>query len=162
MAKLSQRIDLSSPKEGDLYFLGISSATGVAVLTTQLNRFLDLELSFYIHLIAKNNQTAFDNLPIFTSFNPKENKVDTSSEFDFLDLRIHNERISTKYLLIQSRGDRANLFPRITQLDYLLISNYSLENLKKTIDTVPEVGISFGLNKEHIGNRYPYFHRLFF
>lgn len=85
MPKTNTKIDLSDPKECELFFLGISSSTGIAVLCSQLNRYLQLKLSFYTSMMAINQDTILDKLPIFTSFEPKENQLETLSiiEDDF-------------------------------------------------------------------------------
>jgi len=164
MAKTNSKIDLSEPKGGDLHFLGMSSSTGVAVMCSQLNKYLQLKLSFYISMMALNQDTILDKLPIFTSFEPMENKLETMviAEDDFFDLGIPSRAEISKYLLIQCKGESAVLFPKIPHLDYLLISNYSLTLSNLTIDSIPEVTVTFPLNSMHIGKRFNYFNKLFY
>lgn len=162
MGKSSYKVNLASPKDGELFFIGISSASGVAILSSQLNRYLNIELSFYSKLMALNNETVYDNLPIFTTFEPKENELDTSSDTDVFDFKLPQRIEITKFLLIQSRGDKSSLFPKITQLDFLLISNYSLSKFYPLIQSIPEVTMPFELKKEHLGKRFDYFRKLFY
>jgi hypothetical protein len=164
MPKTNTKIDLSDPKEGELFFLGISSSTGIAVLCSQLNRYLQLKLSFYTSMMAMNQETILDKLPIFTSFEPKENQLETDSiiEDDFFDMSIPNRAEISKYLVIQCKGEQAALFPKIGQLDYLLISNYSLTQSIAAIQSIPEVTITFPLQSMHIGKRFGYFRKLFY
>ncbi|MBL7789208.1 MAG: hypothetical protein JNL75_05170 [Chitinophagales bacterium] len=165
MAKSINKIDLSDPKGGELFYMGISSATGIAVLCNQVNKYLGIQLSFYSNLMAMNQDTILDNLPIFTSFEPKVNALELNNKTeddDFFDLGILSKTEVSKYLLIQCKGERSILFPKITQLDYLFISNYSVENLIPTIQQLPEVTIAFPLQSMHIGKRYDYFRKLFY
>ena len=164
MTKTITKIDLSDPKDGDLYFQGISSSVGIAVLCNQLNRYLQLKLSFYTSMMAMNQDTILDKLPIFTSFEPKENQLETHSilEDDFFDMSMPSRAEISKYLLIQCKGEHSTLFSKIAQLDYLLISNYSLTQSLTTIQSIPEVTITFPLQSMHIGKRFDYFRKLFY
>lgn len=165
MAKSINKIDLSDPKGSELFFMGMSSATGIAVLCNQVNKYLGIKLSFYSNLLALNKDTILDNLPIFTSFEPKENVMEVNPEAnddDFLDLALPSKTEVSKYLLIQCKGEKANLFPKISQLDFLFVSNYSLAKSMPTIQQIPELTISFPLQTMHIGKRQDYFRKLFY
>lgn len=165
MSKLnpSIKVNLSDPKEGELYFVGLSSATGVAVMAHQIQRYLDIELSFYSQIMAINKDTILDSLPIFTSFEPKTNEWIKPKEDEFsLDFFLPDTTEVSKYILVQTKGNKSHLFPKISQLDFLLISNYSLISTIPIINTIPEVTVSFELNKLHIAKRYNYFRNLFF
>jgi hypothetical protein len=115
-------------------------------------------------MMAMNQETILDKLPIFTSFEPKENQLETDSiiEDDFFDMIIPNRAEISKYLVIQCKGEQAALFPKIGQLDYLLISNYSLTQSIAAIQSIPEVTITFPLQSMHIGKRFGYFRKLFY
>ena len=165
MAKSITKIDLSDPKGSELFFMGISSATGIAVLCNQVNKYLGIKLSFYSNLMALNQGTILDNLPIFTSFEPKENTMEVNTlvnDDDFFDIGIPTKTEISKYLLIQCKGEKSRLFPKISQLDFLFISNYSIEKSMPTMQQIPEITISFPLQTMHIGKRYDYFRKLFY
>ncbi len=165
MAKSINKIDLSDPKGSELFFMGISSATGIAVLCNQVNKYLGIKLSFYSNLMALNQDTILDNLPIFTSFEPIENKMEINSSSegeDFFDLGLPSKKDVSKYLVIQCKGDKSSLFPKISQLDFLFISNYSLSNAMQTVLQIPEVTIAFPLQSMHMGRRMDYFRKLFY
>jgi hypothetical protein len=165
MAKTISKIDLSDPKGAELFFMGVSTATGIAVLCHQLNKYLDIHLSFYSNLMAINQETILDSLPIFTSFEPVENKMEINSPFeeeDFFDLGLPSKKDVSKYLVIQCKGDKSSLFPKISQLDFLFISNYSLSNAVQTVLQIPEVTIAFPLQSMHMGRRMDYFRKLFY
>ena len=102
MAKSITKIDLSDPKGSELFFMGISSATGIAVLCNQVNKYLGIKLSFYSNLMALNQDTILDSLPIFTSFEPKENVMEVNAlvnDDDFFDIGIPTKTEISKYLL---------------------------------------------------------------
>jgi hypothetical protein len=165
LAKSINKIDLSDPKGSELFFMGISSATGIAVLCNQVNKYLGIKLSFYSNLMALNQDTILDNLPIFTSFEPIENKMEINSSSegeDFFDLGLPSKKDVSKYLVIQCKGDKSSLFPKISQLDFLFISNYSLSNAMQTVLQIPEVTIAFPLQSMHMGRRMDYFRKLFY
>lgn len=161
-AKHQIKLDLSNPKDGELFFIGISSAAGVAVITQQINRFFDLRLTYYSQLLAFQKETILDRLVIFTTFEPKENKFEMSEDEDFFNLHLPSITEISKYLLIQCRGDNSVLFPKIQQADYVFISNYSMKNWMDTLKSIPEVTICFELNRTHLGKRYDYFRQLFY
>jgi hypothetical protein len=165
LAKTINKIDLSDPKGGELFFIGVSSANGIAVLCNQINKYLGIKLSFYSNLMALNQDTILDSLPIFTSFEPKENVMQVNTvahDEDFFDIGLPTKTEVSKYLLIQCKGEKANLFPKISQLDFLFISNYSLEKSLSTLQQIPEVTVSFPLQIMHIGKRRDYFRKLFY
>jgi hypothetical protein len=164
MAKTISKIDLSDPKGSELFFMGISSATGIAVICHKINTYLGVKLSFYSNLMAMNRATILDNLPIFTSFEPKENILEVSNQVDddFFDIALPSKTEVSKYLLVQCKGEKSNLFPKISQLDFLLVSNYSLKSTIHTIQQIPEVSITFPLETIHIGKRREYFRKLFY
>jgi len=165
VAKSIHKIDLSDPKGIELYFMGISSATGIAVLCHQVNKYLDIQLSFYSNLMALNQDTILDSLPIFTSFEPVENKMELTDAIiddDFLNLSLPTKSVVSKYLLVQCKGERSSLFPKISQLDFLFISNYSLEKSMPIVQRIPEVTIAFPLQTVHIGKRLDYFRKFFY
>lgn len=156
---------MSDPKKTDLFFLGISSATGMAVLCHQLNKYLSIKLSFYNNVMAINQDTILDNLPIFTSFEPIDNKLELNDPLDkddFFDITLPSKNEITKFLIIQCKGEKSTLFPKINQLDFLFISNYSLEKFIPIIQKIPEVTLVFSLQSLHVGKKADYFQKLFY
>jgi hypothetical protein len=162
MSKLNLKVDLSAPKTVELYFMGISSSTGIAVLANQLNRYLDINLSFYQKMIALHQEKVLDNLPIFTNYIPLKNELKVDEEIDFFDLRLTNEVETTKFLLMQTKGEKANLFPKINPMDFIFISNYPLSKFSEIIKSIPEITLHYELNMVHVKNQYKYFSDLFY
>lgn len=166
MPKSTSRIDLSDPKEVDLFFLGISSAAGIAVICHKINQYLGVKLSYFDDAIISITQSSIlDNIPVFTSFEPKANEPENSSldldDFS-LDLNPCGKVAVCKYLLIKCKGNSHQLFPKIQQLDFLLVSNYELKTAETVINQIPEVTITFSLFETHIGKRRLYFRKLFY
>jgi hypothetical protein len=58
-----------------------------------------------------------------------------------------------KYILVECKGEANNLFPKLKPLDYLLISNYPLSDLKFTIKSIPDVTMVFDLTQSQLGNK---------
>jgi hypothetical protein len=162
MAKSNLKIDLSTEKNIDLFFMGISSSTGIAVIANLINRYLSIELSYYEKMMAMQQEVVLESLPIFTSFEPQVNEMNTTEEIDVFDLRLPTEKEQTKYLLMQTKGDKANLFPKINPMDFIFVSNYSMEKYIEVVKSIPETTLCYELKKQHLGKRYDYFRKLFY
>lgn len=117
-------------------------------------------------MMAIQNDIVIDSMPIFTTFEPKKDELKLESyQFNLdniLDLNLPTESTETKYLLIQTKGEKINLFPKINPMDYLFISNYHLDNHREIIQSIPAVTIQYELMGIHIGKRYDYFRKLFY
>lgn len=166
MSKTNLKVDLSAPKKVDLFFMGISSSAGVAVLANQINRYLDINLSFYLELFVVQKDVISDKLPIFTTFDLKKNELNLNSkldeEIDLLDMRLMMEDEATKFLLMRIKGEKSNLFPKINPMDFIFISNYPLTKYSDHIKSIPEVTIQYELKMEHVIKQYKYFSELFY
>jgi hypothetical protein len=162
MAKLNIKVDLSAPKNDELFFMGISSSVGVAVLANLINRHLGINLSYYEKMMAMQQNLVLDSLAIFTTFEPQVNEVETTDDPDVFDMKLPETHVATKYILMQTKGEKSNLFPKINPMDYIFISNYSIQNHFELIKSIPEITINFELQKSHLGKRYDYFRKLFY
>ncbi len=145
--------------------MGINSTSGIAYISALINRHLDLNLAYYTMISAKRKNEVSDQMAVFTNYTPKLMEAATSSkENDLLDLTdISSFKLDTsieKYMLVQSKGEFINLFPKIRQIDYVLISNYSLERKKIVLKNIEGVNYTFDLSEDHLGLKLKYFREL--
>ena len=153
-----------SPEER-LHVLGINSTLGVALIAASINRFLDLNLAYYTLISATQKNERSDQMAVFTNYTPKPPSTPALKEVDSLidwsDLS--NFKLDTsieKYMLIQSKGEFINLFPKIRQIDYVLISNYPLAKKKSLLKDLEGINYLFDLTEEHLGPKLKYFREL--
>lgn len=151
----------------NLYILGVNTTMGIAYLSNILNRYLDIELRYYTSIRVEHKKSVVDQMSVFANYTPKnslEISSDATSNSDFIDLSdISNyslEKTSEKYMLVQAKGEHMNLFSKIKQIDYVLISNYPLDKDKKAIQSVDAINYLFELNETHLGKKYAYFWEL--
>lgn len=136
MALLKINLDLEDENvSSEIFYLGISSQFNDIVLASRINHALEIELS----LCNKIKET-FKN----------GDQVDYSIFSTIVELE---NRYSPQYMLIQCNKNGYKLFNKITQLDYLLISNYPFDKNKKELKTIEELIYIFDLKEQILGSK---------
>lgn len=155
----------SISSEDRLHLMGINSTSGIALISASINRYFDIHLAYYTVISAKQKNEVSDQMAVFTNYTPNLPSSPAGSEvdnlFDLCDLsNFRLESSIEKYMLVQSKGEFINLFPRIRQIDYVLISNYALAQKKSILKEMEGVNYVFDLTEEHLGTKLKYFREL--
>ncbi|MFY7862217.1 MAG: hypothetical protein ACOVP5_08300, partial [Chitinophagales bacterium] len=153
--EIKTKHSLTLQNSPEIYFLGFSSATAAFPIISMINKYLHITLSHYRDFIEGSDPN-FKRC-IFTNFRPAialNNPGEIDFSFDDISSVSRKDKAQIhKYILVECKGDANNLFPKLKPLDYLLISNYQLSDLKSTIKSIPDVTMVFDLNQSQLGNK---------
>lgn len=159
---MKSKVFSSPTNDLSLHILGINSTAGIAFISAELNRHLDMDLRFYTAISARRKNSITDQMAVFTNYQPKSDLNPNQEPIDRLE-NIHilqKETPTSKYMLVQAKGESLNLFPRIRQIDYVFLSNYPFIGQKKSLQSIPDIRYIFDLYEEHLGAKLKYFRGL--
>jgi hypothetical protein len=153
--EIKSKNPLTSQNIQEIHFLGFSSATAAFPIISLVNKYLHITLSHYRDFIEESDPNF--RRCIFTNFRPAlpmNSPGEIDYNFDDISALSRPEKAQIeKYILVECKGEANNLFPKLKPLDYLLISNYPLSDLKFTIKSIPDVTMVFDLTQSQLGNK---------
>jgi hypothetical protein len=125
----------------DFYYLGISSVAKDILLITKINAELDYQFFYSNNLKIQISKEELEEFNVFKN-----------AEF---------EETEAKIAIIEVKNQNVILFPKLKQMDYLIVANFPIQHLKATLSKLQVVNIVFDIDLKFIKERTKDIEKLF-
>jgi hypothetical protein len=125
----------------DFYYLGISSLAKDILLITKINAELDYQFFYSNNLKIQISKEELEEFNVFKN-----------AEF---------EETEAKIAIIEVKNQNVILFPKLKQMDYLIVANFPIQQLKATLSKLQVVNIVFDIDLKFIKERTKDIEKLF-
>jgi|688.fasta_scaffold452950_2 hypothetical protein len=125
----------------DFYYLGISSVAKDILLITKINAELDYQFFYSNNLKIQISKEELEEFNVFKN-----------AEF---------EETEAKIAIIEVKNQNVILFPKLKQMDYLIVANFPIQQLKATLSKLQVVNIVFDIDLKFIKERTKDIEKLF-
>jgi hypothetical protein len=125
----------------DFYYLGISSVAKDILLITKINAELDYQFFYSNNLKIQISKEELEEFNVFKN-----------AEF---------EETEAKIAIIEVKNQNVILFPKLKQMDYLIVANFPIQHLKATFSKLQVVNIVFDVDLKFIKERTKDIEKLF-
>jgi hypothetical protein len=125
----------------DFYYLGISSVAKDILLITKINAELDYQFFYSNNLKIQISKEELEEFNVFKN-----------AEF---------EETEAKIAIIEVKNQNVILFPKLKQMDYLIVANFPIQHLKATLSKLQVVNIVFDVDLKFIKERTKDIEKLF-
>lgn len=125
----------------DFYYLGISSVAKDILLITKINAELDYQFFYSNNLKIQISKEEWEEFNVFKN-----------AEF---------EETEAKIAIIEVKNQNVILFPKLKQMDYLIVANFPIQHLKATLSKLQIVNIVFDIDLKFIKERTKDIEKLF-
>lgn len=125
----------------DFYYLGISSVAKDILLITKINAELDYQFFYSNNLKIQISKEELEEFNVFKN-----------AEF---------EETEAKIAIIEVKNQNVILFPKLKQMDYLIVANFPIQQLKATLSRLQVVNIVFDIDLKFIKERTKDIEKLF-
>jgi hypothetical protein len=125
----------------DFYYLGVSSTAKDILLITKINAELDYQFFYSTNLKVQISKDELEEFNVFKNA-------------DF-------EESDQKIAIVEAKNQNVFLFPKMKQMDYLIVSNFPIQNLKATLNQIQVVNIVFDVDLKILKERTKDIEKLF-
>jgi hypothetical protein len=125
----------------DFYYLGVSSTAKDILLITKINAELDYQFFYSTNLKVQISKDELEEFNVFKNA-------------DF-------EESDQKIAIVEAKNQNVFLFPKLKQMDYLIVSNFPIQNLKATLNQIQVVNIVFDVDVKILKERTKDIEKLF-
>ncbi len=125
----------------DFYYLGVSSTAKDILLITKINAELDYQFFYSTNLKVQISKDELEEFNVFKN-----------SDFEESDQKI---------AIVEAKNQNVFLFPKMKQMDYLIVSNFPIQNLKATLNQIQVVNIVFDVDLKILKERTKDIEKLF-
>lgn len=125
----------------DFYYLGISSVAKDILLITKINAEFDYQFFYSNNLKIQISKEELEEFNVFKN-----------AEF---------EETEAKIAIIEVKNQNVILFPKLKQMDYLIVANFPIQHLKATLSKLQVVNIVFDIDLKFIKERTKDIEKLF-
>jgi hypothetical protein len=125
----------------DFYYLGVSSTAKDILLITKINAELDYQFFYSTNLKVQISKDELEEFNVFKNA-------------DF-------EESDQKIAIVEAKNQNVFLFPKMKQMDYLIVSNFPIQNLKATLNQIQVVNIVFDVDVKILKERTKDIEKLF-
>jgi hypothetical protein len=125
----------------DFYYLGVNSTAKDILLITKINAELDFHFFYSSNLKVQIRKDELEEFNVFKNA-------------DF-------EESDQKIVILEAKNQNVFLFPKMKQMDYLIISNFPIQSLKSTLNQIQVVNIVFDIDIKILKERIKDIEKLF-
>ena len=125
----------------DFYYLGVSSTAKDILLITKINAELDYQFFYSTNLKVQISKDELEEFNVFKNA-------------DF-------EESDQKIAIVEAKNQNVFLFPKLKQMDYLIVANFPIQNLKATLNQIQVVNIIFDVDLKILKERTKDIEKLF-
>jgi hypothetical protein len=125
----------------NFYYLGVSSTAKDILLITKINAELDYQFFYSTNLKVQISKDELEEFNVFKNA-------------DF-------EESDQKIAIVETKNQNVFLFPKLKQMDYLIVANFPIQNLKATLNQIQVVNIIFDVDLKILKERTKDIEKLF-
>jgi hypothetical protein len=125
----------------NFYYLGVSSTAKDILLITKINAELDYQFFYSTNLKVQISKDELEEFNVFKNA-------------DF-------EESDQKIAIVEAKNQNVFLFPKLKQMDYLIVANFPIQNLKATLNQIQVVNIIFDVDLKILKERTKDIEKLF-
>ena len=125
----------------EFYYLGVSSTAKDILLITKINAELDFQFFYSSNLKIQISKEEIEEFNVFKNSDFEEN--------------------DQKIAIIEAKNQNVFLFPKMKQMDYLIVSNFPIQSLKATLNQMQIINLVYDIDLKIIKERLKDLERLF-
>lgn len=125
----------------EFYYLGVSSTAKDILLITKINAELDFQFFYSSNLKIQISKEEIEEFNVFKNSDFEEN--------------------DQKIAIIEAKNQNVFLFPKMKQMDYLIVSNFPIQSLKATLKQMQIINLVYDIDLKIIKERLKDLERLF-